>query len=71
MTAMPYPPGIWVEMLPGVWAVIPMEIFQDTHEALAEEFRQKGLTGYELDLAIAENIPHRLALVMNNHGTRH
>ena len=45
--------------------VIDHDLFIDTHERLAVEYRARGLTGLALDTAIANNLPRRLAQILD------
>ena len=48
--------------------VIPFALFLETFEALADHFRDQGLTGDDLDNAISEVLPTRLDQVVNGVG---
>lgn len=43
--------------------VIPMVIFQDVFDELAARYRAEGLRGEDLDIAIRDALPWRLAEV--------
>lgn len=52
--------------------VIPMAIFQDVFDELAERYRAEGLEGEDLDIAIRDALPWALAEVLDEPcSTRH
>jgi hypothetical protein len=52
--------------------IIDLDTFIDAHEHLADYYRELGLEGDKLDLAIVAALPKRLAEMLGGSGgTRH
>jgi hypothetical protein len=49
--------------------IIGMDVFMEAHTRLADFYRALGLEGDRLDLAIVEEMPHRLAQLLGAANT--
>jgi len=45
--------------------IVDHDLFIEVHEQLADEYRARGLTGHALDVAINNNLAHRLAQILD------
>jgi hypothetical protein len=49
----------------GRLRLVDRDLFAATHQRLAEEGREQGLSGHALDCEIARSLPHRLAQLLD------